>query len=261
MKLDINSVTIGADPEVFVKNTEGIQIVVGKLGGTKAKPLALSDTVHCQEDNVLAEFNIAPAHSAIEFDYSITDALALLSARLKAAELDIEIKSSHHFDIAVLAAGGRQARMFGCDPDFNAWSGMRNVVPNPRTTLRTAGGHIHIGYSTPDHDTNKELIKWCDVLLGLPSVLNDPDTERRSLYGGAGAYRDKPYGCEYRSLSNFWLASRGTRIWAFEQARRATELVAAGQIVPSVFASDIQRAINTSCKDTARGLMQEFAHV
>lgn len=261
MKLDVNTLTIGADPEVFVKNEHGTQIVVGKLGGTKDKPLALSDSVAVQEDNVLAEFNIAPAHSAIEFDYSITDALALLSNRLKAQDLEVEIKSSHHFDIAVLAAGGRQARMFGCDPDYNAWTMSRNSPPNPRTTLRTAGGHVHIGYSNPDKDVNVQLIRWCDVLLGLPSVITDPDTERRSLYGGAGSYRDKPYGCEYRSLSNFWLKSRSLRMWAFEQARKAAELVAAGKEVPSVFAADIQKAINTSDKNAATGLILEFAHV
>jgi hypothetical protein len=33
----------------------------------------------------------------------------------------------------------------------------------------------------------------------------DKDTERRKLYGKPGAFRPKPYGCEYRVLSNAWV--------------------------------------------------------
>jgi hypothetical protein len=33
----------------------------------------------------------------------------------------------------------------------------------------------------------------------------DKDKERRKLYGKPGAFRPKPYGCEYRVLSNAWV--------------------------------------------------------
>ena len=44
-----------------------------------------------------------------------------------------------------------------------------------------------------------------DATLGLASLLFDPDTKRRSLYGKAGAFRPKSYGVEYRVLSNRWI--------------------------------------------------------
>ena len=33
-----------------------------------------------------------------------------------------------------------------------------------------------------------------DLFLGVPSILIDPDTERRKMYGKAGDYRLKEYG-------------------------------------------------------------------
>jgi len=51
------------------------------------------------------------------------------------------------------------------------------------------------------------LTKTLDVYLGAVSLLWDQEDRRRELYGAAGAFRPKPYGMEYRVLSNKWISS------------------------------------------------------
>lgn len=77
------------------------------------------------------------------------------------------------------------------------------------TNARTAGGHIHIGC-----DQLKTEIEICavarllDLFVGIPSILFDHSEEskkRRRIYGQPGRFRVKPYGLEYRTLSNWWL--------------------------------------------------------
>ena len=67
------------------------------------------------------------------------------------------------------------------------------------------------------------LSKELDYYLGLPSLLFDPDTSRRKMYGKAGAFRPKPYGMEYRVLSNAWLKSPELIKWVFNNTKLAFE--------------------------------------
>ena len=46
-----------------------------------------------------------------------------------------------------------------------------------------------------------------DIFLGVPSILVDQDTKRRSLYGKAGNFRLQPWGVEYRVLSSFMMSN------------------------------------------------------
>lgn len=55
-------------------------------------------------------------------------------------------------------------------------------------------GHIHIGYNNPEIEKSVDIIKAMDLFLGIPSILMDKDTLRRSRYGKAGAFRFKSYG-------------------------------------------------------------------
>jgi len=44
-----------------------------------------------------------------------------------------------------------------------------------------------------------------DVVVELPFLRYDKQKLRRMFYGQPGIYREKPYGLEYRTPSNFWL--------------------------------------------------------
>lgn len=244
-----NTITIGADPEVFVQDGVTIVPAIGLVGGTKEAP----HPVGCgaiQEDNVMAEFNIDPATSSEEFITNITTVMKHLGDKIR--PLRVAVMPSHEFDQATLVRSGRQAMMFGCDPDFNAYSGEQNMPPSPRTVLRTCGGHVHVGYEGVDPERNREIVQAMDLLLGVPSVILDSDTRRRSMYGKAGAYRNKDYGVEYRSLSNFWLGSTTLMDWVFKRS------VAAAQAELRPDADRIQHVINTSDVSGARRLIAEY---
>lgn len=244
------SITIGADPELFVRMGDKITSAIGVIGGDKYHPRGVRLGA-VQEDNVLAEFNIDPVANADDFVRHIAEVTGQLSGIVAPMELDY--RSHHIYERKELMAFGTQAMRFGCDPDFNCWTGEQNKTPSPYTELRTAGGHIHVGYENPDEETSRRLAQVMEYTLGLPSVCMDDDTVRRSLYGGSGAYRIKPYGVEYRVLSNFWLRTEELQRWAYKQAHDSVAMLdQLDELTARIPASAVQRIINES--DTAAAI-------
>lgn len=206
---------LGADPEFFlIKNGKPFS-AEGVFGGTKDKPKPLLDLpagFFIQEDNVAGEFNIPPSGTAIEFSNNIHKALRKIDKLIKHKDLKMEMVSAMHFPLHLLMT--EQAQTLGCEPDFNAWEdGAENAKPIPPMTLRTAAGHLHISwnydpktqtYNVTD-EQRRRLVQMHDIHLVIPSLLITKPTERRTLYGRAGAYRPTKYGVEARCLDNFWL--------------------------------------------------------
>jgi len=134
------------------------------------------------------------------------------------------------FDQAYFDSLPIEARELGCDPDFNAWTRLPNERPVTDQPFRCAGGHVHIGWlpeeefadpMDPNHfDDCCDVAKQMDYYLGMWSLTWDKDQTRRSLYGKAGSFRPKPYGCEYRSLSNLWLQTEDLQGWVFDAATK-----------------------------------------
>jgi hypothetical protein len=254
-------VLIGADPEVFIKKITGkIMSVEGLLGGTKEKPLnktAWGKGFAVQEDNVLAEYNIPACSTAEKFVLSHEFMLARIPEMIKErSNEDIEIKiiSSHVFKAKQLYT--EQALLFGCDPDVCVWDLETNEMPSTATMMRTAGGHIHVGWANPSLDDSINVIKYMDLLLGIPSIILDTDARRKELYGKSGAMRYKKYGVEYRTLSNFWLKSRALMTWAFEQSVYALELAQKGEFPQDL--EHIQEIINTNNIEAAKELVRKY---
>lgn len=202
-------VSIGCDPELFLQDADGnIRSAIGKFGGTKEKPeplKPLGEGFAVQEDNILVEFNIPPAKDPTEFLAHVDKTVKLLS--LRAAKMGLSFANGSAYSVSPKELDHPKAKVFGCDPDFNAYTGAPN--PKPRAddpNLRSAGGHIAFGFSEPLDDNGKRFaVAMMDMVLGLPSLLVDEGEKRKQLYGKAGAYRPKPFGVEYRTLSNFWL--------------------------------------------------------
>ena len=136
-------------------------------------------------------------------------------------------------------------RLFKCC-NYNAWT--KKVNPRPCATnhkLRSAGGHVHVGIKGINR---YQLIRAMDLFLGVPSLFMDKDTRRRELYGKAGAFRPKPYGAEYRTLSNFWIWDKRLIEWVYHQTSRAIDFVKSGKKLTAEDGKLIQRCINTGDK-------------
>ena len=243
-------ITVGSDPEVFVTRGGRPTSAIGLIGGSKANPRKCARGA-LQEDNVLAELNTDPARTKEEFALNISTVLGELRGVLLSTGHDISIITSHEYDMEWLEEQGRAALEFGCGGEWSAW--VEDMLPRPEgasTGLRTAGGHVHVGYDDPWEAGNYTLARLLDVVLGVPSILLDSDTRRRSLYGSAGSLRHKPYGMEYRSLSNFWLSSTNLQHWVFDRVKwGCANLPELDELLAK--AGDVQHIINTGDQGAA----------
>lgn len=254
--------TIGSDPELFLQDTTGKLIAsVGKFGGTKENPRPVLGGAGfaIQEDNVALEFNIPPSSSKKAFVESLSNMMAFVTQEAARRGLKPALLASATFTEDQLET--EQAKLFGCEPDFNAWTGQENPRPEGvDKNLRSCGGHVHVGMS----GSNPIVItRAMDLYLGVPSVLLDKDSTRRSLYGNAGSFRPTMYGIEYRVLSNFWLRSKKQMAWVYDQTERALEHAMKYQGNPMEFllheAKAIQSAINGGKESIAASLMEKYA--
>lgn len=263
-----SNLTVGADPEFFFSDMKNKLISsIGIVGGSKEAPKPIDNYGHfIQEDNVSVEFNIPPCSTSDQFVDSIHYVLKHVYDNYAVPnQLELQIIPSGIFTDDQLEAPA--AKVFGCEPDFNAWTGNMNTRPEAGHggRMRTCGGHIHVGYSNPTPDDQKAIVRAMDMFIGLPSVLMDEDNERRTMYGKAGAYRPKSYGAEYRTVSNFWIRSRELTKWAFEQTIRAVEFCRNPDNVALLNSvkveSYINRAINSGNKTQAEALCKLYGAV
>jgi len=252
---------LGCDPEIFCTDAQGkFKSAIGTFGGTKDMPLKLEELGEgyaVQEDNVALEFNIPPSESSEVFIKNINNVVGYLSNIAK-----------DHFKLHFSQASGvlfpkeelidPRALEFGCDPDYNAWTMKKN--PRPKAgdpTLRSAGGHVHVGIEKKLTIADKaRIVRLMDLHLGVPSTLMDNGELRKELYGKHGAMRFKPYGLEYRVLSNFWVFSDTLNKWVWDATERAIDDFEHGRDVVDMH-DLIANAIDTNNKKLASALVAE----
>ena len=204
--------TIGADPEFFLLDSKlGYYVSAHNvIPGTKDNP----HPVNCgaiQVDGTAVEFNINPAETEDEFVHNVHTVMGELR-KIVPEKYQFVFRPAITYKASYFQKLPREAIELGCNPDYNAYTVDKNPIPNAAVQMRTASGHVHIGWERDYPEVDRDHIILCarlsrnlDVTLGLPSLEWDPDATRRQLYGKAGAYRPKPYGIEYRTLSCAWL--------------------------------------------------------
>ncbi len=242
---------LGCDPETFLQDEAGKPIsAIGYINADKWNPMQIPDMAKgftLQEDNVSLEYGIPPASSADEFVAHINavmakslDYLPGLSFSKLSCIIFPEDQMQHP-----------AAHVFGCEPDFNAWTKEVNTKPTPpHPFMRSAGGHIHVE-TTADPI---QVVRNMDLFLSVPAVLMDDGVMRKQLYGKAGAFRGKSYGVEYRSLSNFWIFKDELIRWAW----RNTERAVAFQQSTDEDKDTILSAINDNNKQAAEFLISKY---
>lgn len=240
------TITLGADPEIFfVDKLDNFVSAIDKIGGSKEEPKSLGNGFFILEDNVAAEFNIPPADMFEAFDHNVETGIDFVAKFAIENDLLLTPKASGNFPSSQLEH--YKALEFGCEPDFDAWELDINDKPEAEdSSFRTCGGHIHVG-GVEGLDPHA-IIRAMDLFLGVPSLVLDKDKERRKLYGKAGAFRYKPYGVEYRTLSNFWIWNTATRYWVWNATNLAIEFVKNNGLIDanSQLASKIRQSINYS---------------
>lgn len=262
--------TVGADPEFFLKRKNDGKYIsaIPHIDGTKEEPQLLGSGGNVQRDNVALEFAIDPAVDADDVVDKVRNAFKEIHTMIP-KECDITADPSADFDEDQL--DHEEAQRFGCDPDYCAWDIKINDPPvcdNP--SLRTCGGHIHVGHQDGDgneflHDPMGKiiLIRIMDVIHGITSVLLDSSEraiERRKLYGKAGCHRPTEYGVEYRVLSNFWFKDPNLVMlmsWHLVQdALKVVREMNPDEIIDAIGEDRIRKTINEGLRGEAEDILE-----
>lgn len=247
---------IGSDPEWFLKDkNQQLVSAIGLIGGTKKHPQAipeLGEGFAIQEDNVALEYNTPPARNENEWVTSHGKMKDYLQVRLDKQGLQPHIVPSESFPREQLL--DPRAWVFGCDPDFNAWSLKINASPHSDDMyLRSCGGHIHIGKKMSKME-KIQLTRLLDMQIALPLLTIDNDTKRRTLYGKAGAMRFKSYGLEYRTPSNYWTKDLYYVKWVYQQVQKAVAMLEQKYLAPA----EVEATINHGTAADAADFMEKY---
>lgn len=262
MKPLIENFLTGADIEAFLMKQETGEIISaeGIIKGTKRKPFNFDPSSPfwaTSLDNILAEYCIPPARTREEFVQNVTKSIGYIKSILPEGICIASIPSAVIHDKYLQSAN---AKLFGCESDYNVWKKEVNKKPQAENiNLRSSGQHIHGSYDNPCIDTTEKIIKTLDAFLGVPSILMEPENERRKLYGKAGAFRFKDYGFEYRPLSGFFASSPDLIGWCFDNTQLAVNFINDGRFDEIEAVGDqIQCAINTNDKIMASNIIKQF---
>jgi hypothetical protein len=258
------SLLIGADPELFFRKGSELLSAHTLLPGSKQYPYVVPFGA-VQVDGTAGEFNIDPADSEDTFVLHITEVMRTLESMLDPG-ITLDICPVREYSEEYMAKLPGYVKKLGCEPDYNAYSMDANPKPDENTNLRTAAGHIHIGWGQDfnTHDWGHFeacclLTKQMDFWVGLVSTIRDPDTKRKQLYGKAGAFRPKPYGMEYRVASNWWLKDEGDMRLIYANTTEAFNTMKDGIVLAEEHGDIAQAIINSNNVDAAMELCQKLA--
>lgn len=241
-------ITVGADPEFFLVGDDGIPISAHEyVPGNKMRPAPVPFGA-IQVDGTAVEFNIEPAKTVSDFIIHMESVLSYLRGLIP-GHLQFHFQPSVEFPEVYFKKLPFFVKQLGCDPDFNAYN-LGRMNPKPRGStkpIRTGAGHLHIGWGGFNPEDRAHVSNCCNLVIALDRTIGclEPawcnDTKRRNMYGKKGAFRPKPYGVEYRVLSNSWLKYPKLWPWLFNMCDFVTnEVLEKGTVFPELMTPDFQ---------------------
>lgn len=235
---------LGSDPEFFVADKTGVIMPSDKFFPDKENPLKINNNNEGSKmffDGIQAEINFPAATCRESIVYYIREGLQFAKNKI-GKDYTIVIEPSVEMTQQCIDDADPEARRFGCMPDFNAYTLDQNTpeMDASKHMLRYAGGHIHVGISSPYIKENDneykvaktpeghlKVIKMMDYMAGVMLIMMDKSqaaVTRRSKYGKAGCFRPTPYGVEYRTPSCWWMKSPASLSLVFGLIRLAWNL-------------------------------------
>lgn len=218
MKLDL--ITIGSDPEFFIKNKKTGKFVPSSYitSAVKDDPQHIVDEFYIHKDNLTVEGNIPPAKTKEEFVANMKFIKEYINtlAEIK----DCELVSDNVGEFSKRYINSEDGNEFGCNSFLNGWDSSRAKVNNIKSNNRFAGFHIHYGFKVSPcitHRTYTTISRAFDIFLTYPSRLIYETPERDDKYGKYGSYRTTSYGMECRSLGGFFTQDKYLE-WIWDQS-------------------------------------------
>lgn len=199
--------TFGCDPEFVLMKGNAPQNAADILPN---EANAYKDVYH---DNVMAEFQVTPASEKEEAVEAIRKQFRVLEGIMTPRNITIRCVAGEDYTRDQLDRW--DTRQPTSVPEKCAYK-MVTIEPPAGDFAyrpeRTAGGHIHIGMEPLDPVEHTFMARLLDLFVGVPAAYLNFDkkwavTRCHLWYGKPGRYRETDYGIEYRTLSNFWLAS------------------------------------------------------
>jgi len=220
---DAVGVTFGADHEVLILTPGGngypANLVLSKKPTSVGREYGdAKEWIY--HDGRQAEFGHAPVSCREYMNSHIHSALRKMHSRVSAynsdhkTRLHIATASAAPMSPKMIDQGGEECWISGCNPDFNAYTGLPNKPIRKKDWIKHpfvyAGLHFHLsvweGHKAKHFGTQKDVmdfVKIEDRIAGLVGVLlsDVPSNKaRRKLHGKAGCYRTPKWGVEYRVL-------------------------------------------------------------
>lgn len=213
-----HAIKLGADPEFFLidKKTGRNVSAHDKIPGTKAQPYPMKNGAYIQADGTAVEFNIRPTNDPQDFKDAIVDALDQIKGFVDTKRYKFDFSPVVQYSHQLWRHLPLSATQLGCDPDFNAYLEKQNDPHDPGKYTRTGSGHLHIGFTEVDNPKDLHHMGDCQLFTKALDSTIYPTYKlwedygyafesRHFNYGSPGNFRPKPYGLEYRVLSNAWL--------------------------------------------------------
>lgn len=245
--------TIGSDPEFFVRSGEG-----GLMPAFTFLPAKHEAKGGPYWDGYQAEFS-QPRGYTSQPDHlaEVRDSLMALLTAAREKDKNAQLSCESVVELSPLELEGVEERFvqFGCSPSQNAYGqNLARIEDGRKCQLRFAGGHLHFGGRFSEMEV-AGAVRMLDATLGLAMVsmaAGWDDPRRRQYYGLAGEFRLPKHGLEYRTLSNFHVTHPALNHLAAEIGRMACKLGAAGtrreyeggdlEVVSAINKSDVRAA-------------------